>query len=376
MEMLAAWLEPLRAQLPPNFNAQDAAALQKAVTDEALRRFELFLDGVRAYQRHPISRETNSQPVVWEKGTTRLLDYAPENKGPTILVVPSLVNRFEILDIDPDHSFLKFLARQGLKPLVVDWQALGEEERSFSLSDYMTKRLIPILDCATSRQGPCHVLGYCMGGVLTLALALMRADQIKSLTLMATPWDFAVAGVGGVPGVGTPMGNLFLDLAEKWTDYLAQVGFLPPEFLQAVFMGFQPLQVLQKFQRFAQLSQESEEAKRFVLTEDWLNDGVPLALKVAMETLRDWYRDNLTVKGEWRIAGARIDPAHLELPVYVLNAGKDRIVPPPSSRPLATLIRGAKLNEPNLGHIGLMTGDAAPQEAWKPLVEWILSFEK
>ncbi len=373
MEKLAAWLEPIRAQLPADFSAADAVALQKAITDEALRRFEMFLDGVRAYQEHPACRDAGAFPVLWEKGTTRLLDYAPKSAGPAILVVPSLVNRFEILDIDPAHSFLKFLAAQGLRPLVVDWQAPGEEESDFSLSDYMTKRLIPVLDFIASRHGPCPVLGYCMGGLLTLALALMRPAQVKSLTLMATPWDFAVAGVGGVPAAGTPMGTAFLDFAEKGASYLAQIGFLPPEFLQAVFMGFQPIQILQKFQRFSVLSPDTEAARRFVLTEDWLNNGVPLSLKVSMETLRDWYRDNLTAKNEWRVAGVRIDPREINVPTYVLIAEKDRIVPPPSSRPLAEMIRGAKRHEPNMGHIGLMTGDAAPQEVWKPLVSWLFS---
>lgn len=371
--MLNAWLAPVREQLPADFSPEDASHLQKAIMDEALCRFGSFLAGIQAYQQNPFIREEELHPVLWQSGTTRLIDYAPTSKGPILFVIPSLVNRFEILDIDPAHSFLRFLAAQGLRPLVVDWQAPGEEEINFSLADYLTKRLEPALAFAQSVGGPCHVLGYCMGGVLALTLALKQPLQIQTLTLMATPWDFGVAGVAGVPAADTYLGSLFLRYAETWTPTLEKLGYLPPDFLQAVFTGFQPLQVLQKFTRFAGLSSEAEETRRFVLTEDWLNDGVPLAWPVARECLQDWYAGNLTARLAWRIDDVLIDPREIKMPTYVLIAGKDRIVPPPSSEPLAKLIRGAHLHVPSMGHIGLMTGDVAPQDVWKPLVSWLMA---
>ncbi len=376
IETFSAWLAPVKAQLPASFSPLDSAAFRQALVKEALDRLEAFMAGVRAYQTHKASRQENpSVRVLWEKGTTRLLDYAPESKNPALLVVPSLVNRFEILDIDPDRSFLRFLATQGFRPLVVDWQAPGEEEKSFSLSDYMTRRLVPILDLVHAQGGACHILGYCMGGVMALALALMRQSQARTLTLMATPWDFAAAGVGGVPSAQTPLGAFFVNQAEAWGPYLEKIGYLPADFLQTVFTHFQPLQVLEKFLSFSSRASEDEKGRRFVLTEDWLNNGVPLSLPVARECLRDWFKNNLTAKLAWRVAGTLVDPRLLNVPTFLLLAGKDRIVPAASALPLASLIRGATLHEPMTGHIGLMTGDAAPQEAWIPLANWLKAQE-
>lgn len=376
LAMMRTWLEPVLSQLPNDFSPVDAAAFQNAIAHEAYRRFEAFLGGVRAYQNSSAVRETDpSVQVVWEAGTTRLLDYAPNTPGPVLLVVPSLVNRFEILDIDPEHSFLRFLAARGFHPLVVDWQAPGEEEKGFSLSDYMTKRLLPLMDFASGQNGGCHVLGYCMGGMLALALSLFRPAQTKTLTLMATPWDFAAAGVGGVPPASTQIGSFFVQQAEAMEALLDQIGYLPADFLQAVFTSFQPIQVLQKYIHFTARANDKAAARRFVLTEDWLNNGVPLSLAVARECLRDWYKTNLPARLKWSLAGKVINPREIETPTFLLVAGKDRIVPPEAALPLSGLIRGATLHKPEIGHIGLMTGDAAPQEAWAPFVKWLRGHE-
>lgn len=377
LRTLSAWLEPIRTQLPANLTAEDSKALHLAITNEALGRLDAFLAGIRAYQSHPVARhEDPSVRVLWQKGNTKLLDYAPESKGPILFVVPSLVNRFEILDIDPGRSFLRFFAQQGFRPLVVDWQEPNEEERGFSVSDYMTERLAPILDEVHANGGSVHLLGYCMGGLLAMALALLRPAKIKSLTLMATPWDFAVAGVGGVPSAATPLGALFVKQAEAWDSVIQSIGYLPADFLQAVFTAFQPLQILQKFSRFAQPQQNEDFARRFVLTEDWLNNGVPLALPVARECLQDWFKNNLPAKRMWKVAGCLLDPSKITVPTYVLVAHKDRIVPPASSLPLMKVIRDATLHQPDMGHIGLMTGDAAPQKVWNPLIVWLKEREK
>jgi len=339
-----------------------------------MRRFGAFLSGVRQYQNSPASREeTGDVHVVLQEGTTRLLDYAPACQGPVIFVVPSFVNRFEILDIDPQHSFLRFLVAQGFRPLVIDWQEPGEEEKGFTLDDYMTKRLLPLLDVVTQITGgkPCHVLGYCMGGLMTLALALMKPQAVATLTLLATPWDFAAKGAGGVPAADTMMGSFFLQQAKHWETYLDQLGYLPAAFLQSVFTGFQPLQVLEKFARFGTEPLNDAEERRFVLTEDWLNNGVPLALPVAKECLRDWYEGNLTGLLRWSLAGRLVDPREVTVPTYVLVPTRDRIVPPESALPLASLIKGATLHQPEIGHVGVMTGDAAPRLAWAPYAAWL-----
>ncbi|MDD3182057.1 MAG: alpha/beta fold hydrolase [Alphaproteobacteria bacterium] len=230
IKTLNAWLAPVKHQLPSDLSQDDAEKLYQAIMQESLRRVEAFLAGIRFYQNFPAVRNQASDvATVWQCGTTRLLDYAPLSNGPVVFVIPSLVNRFEILDIDPDHSFLQFLVSVGMRPLVIDWQEPGAEEKNFSLSDYMTQRLVPALDYANQIKvgSKCHVLGYCMGGLMALALSLMKPQQITSLTLMATPWDFAPKGIGGVPSASTMLGQSFLEYARKCEAYIDQIGYMP-----------------------------------------------------------------------------------------------------------------------------------------------------
>ncbi len=372
---MSAWLAPVRDKLPEDLTTEESGELMQAILREALSRLEAFIAGVRAYQEvetTPPQRQDAS--VLWQAGRTRLLDYAPDHQADDIvLVVPSLVNRFAILDIDEDHSFLRFLAAKGFHPLVVDWDAPAHEEKDFALSDYMTQRLVPILAAAAEKASgrPVHVMGYCMGGVLAMALALMKPQDVRTLTLMATPWDFSVGGVGGVPAAHTPVGRFFLDHALQMQPYLEKAGIVPPSILQMVLTSFQPLQILQKFTRFATLPPQSEKAKRFALTEDWLNDGVPLTVPVARECLQEWYAKNALASGAWSVAGVRVDPAALTLPCYILIAQQDKIVPPASTLPLATAIKGATVHQPDIGHIGLMAGGSAKALVWEPYVEWL-----
>jgi polyhydroxyalkanoate synthase len=81
-------------------------------------------------------------------------------EGPLVLVVPSLINRFYVLDILPEHSFLRHLAKQGVRPVVVDWGTPGRQERHFDLTDYVAGRLEGAFAAATRIAGaPIGVVG-------------------------------------------------------------------------------------------------------------------------------------------------------------------------------------------------------------------------
>src|SRR5579862_3115203 len=94
-----------------------AAALDR----ELRRRAAAFLAGVDAYRNHPFHRARSRVPVRWRRGAARLLDYGSDSAGAAVLIVPSLINRYWILDLLRERSFVRSLARQGLRPLVLDW---------------------------------------------------------------------------------------------------------------------------------------------------------------------------------------------------------------------------------------------------------------
>ena len=315
--------------------------------------------GIAAYRRHPYQRDLHDPPCLWQEGDTRLLDYGPAD-APPVLFVPSLVNRAYVLDLAPGRSMLRFLAAQGMRPLLLDWGWPGKVERRFTLTDYIAGRL----ERAILSVGAQVILaGYCMGGLLALAAALRRPDAVRALALLATPWDFHAEHKQEAVRLGASLPTL--------EPLLAATGTLPIDALQMMFAAVEPGAIATKYRAFGRLDQSDEAARGFVALEDWLNDGVPLAAPVARETLSLWYGENQPARGEWRIAGEKMDPASLRMPCLVAAPARDRIVPPGSALPLASLIPGAALHRPQAGHIGMTAGPRAEAALWTPMLGWL-----
>lgn len=325
--------------------------LHLAERDPALIR------GIAAYRSHPAHRTLIDPPAIWSEGPARLLDFNPSG-SPTVLFVPSLVNRSTVLDLASGRSMMRWMAAAGVRPLLLDWGWPGAVERRFTLTDVIAGPLERALAAAVlSGQGPAIVAGYCMGGLLTVALAQRQPDRVRAMALLATPWWFA-------PG---PLAS-HLPMLEP---VMAMTGSVPVDALQALFAAVEPGSVTKKFRRFATLDPASPAAHDFVLLEDWLNDGVPLAAPIAREVLGEWYGQNTPGRGVWRVAGQAVRPEQLRVPTWIAAPKRDRIVPPESALPLASLIPGAILVRPAAGHIGMTAGSLAETAVWAPMLAWL-----
>ena len=270
------------------------------------------------------------------------------------------MNRAYVLDLQEDGSFMRFLAGHGVRPLLLDWGWPGPLERTFTLTDYIAGRLA---SAVASVAVPVVLTGYCMGGLLALALAQLRPELVRGLALLATPWDFHAP---------SPAPARRLAAALPWLDpVLTVTGSLPVDALQAMFALLDPPLVSAKYRAFARLPPGSDRARRFVALEDWLNDGVPLAAPVARECIGSWYGANSTAAGAWRVAGMPVDPSLVHTPAFVAVPERDRIVPADSARALAAALPGARVHVPGAGHIGMVAGERAEAELWRPFLGWL-----
>ncbi|NBB83666.1 MAG: alpha/beta fold hydrolase, partial [Alphaproteobacteria bacterium] len=215
--------------------------VDKAVLGAVCARADEFLDGILSYRRHPYRRDLADPPSICQDGESRLLDYGgPEAPGPTVLFLPSLVNRAYILDLSARRSFLRWLAGEGFRPLLVDWGWPGDEARRFTLTDYIMGRAARFLAAAREAAGgPVPVVGYCMGGTLAVALAERRAADIASLIMLATPWDFHQ--LGARPLVATYGQSLLTDAVCR------EVPLVPGAYLSWLFFLADPAQSEAKY---------------------------------------------------------------------------------------------------------------------------------
>ncbi|MBU6419198.1 MAG: alpha/beta fold hydrolase [Proteobacteria bacterium] len=354
LNLSSAWPNLLNGGTEPDLAAMGKLFEEIQLQDRAL------IAGIAAYRQDGYARAMRDPPAIWEEGESRVLDYG--GSGPAVLFVPSLINRAYILDLMENASMLRWLSAQGLRPYLLDWGWPGAVERRFSLTDYIAGRLERAL---AALPGPVILAGYCMGGLLALAAALRVPERVKALALLATPWDFHADDPEAARRVAEVVP--FMEGAMQFS------GTLPIDALNAMFTMVDPYGVGDKYRDFAGQDKASARARRFVAMEDWLADGVPLAVPVAREALTQWYGANATARGEWRVAGLAVDPGLLEIPAFCAIPGKDRLVPAASARALAARLRHVTVVEPRAGHIGMVAGTYAETSLWRPFKEWASS---
>ncbi len=344
---------------------------EEALHREIGRRMDRLAQGVVAYRNHPFERALETPPAAWQEGNTRLLDYghthpAARKRGArAVLVVPSLINRWEVLDLTAEKSLLRGMAAAGLRPYLVDWGTPDEAERKFDAAAYVERLERAVAFVGKRGRRAAAVMGYCMGGTLAVALAARQPRKVAGLALLAAPWDFHADKTG----------HAFLLSAGPMLARMAdRLGELPVDVLQTLFWSLDPWLAVKKFGRFLGLDPQSDSAREFVLLEDWLNEGAPLAGPTARDCLIGWYGDNLTGTGQWVVSGKKIVPRKITRPALVMIPSGDRIVPPLSAAALADPKRGLKnatrVDLP-LGHIGMVVSGRARELCWTPLIDWL-----
>jgi polyhydroxyalkanoate synthase subunit PhaC len=343
-------------------DAHPESAVQTSLEREGRARMARLLHGIDRYRHHPYRRALPDPAVLWSDGTTRVLDYGVGGAGRPLLVVPSLVNRWYVLDLTPETSLLRWLADQGWRPLCVDWGRPGPLERGWGLDDYIGVRLRQILQLI-AQDGPVPIMGYCMGGTMAAALATLAPESVAALVLLAAPWDFHASE----PATAKRMAGHHAAMASA----LAAWGEMPTELLQSFFFALDPMLAARKFAAFTPAMAASVRGQAFVALEDWLNDGVPLAAPVAEQALVGWYGDNQPGTGRWQVDGHTITPQALRMPALAVIPSGDRIVPPANAAALAERLPHCTRMQPLLGHVGMVVGARAQSRVWEPLQRWL-----
>ncbi len=122
-------------------------AFEAALAQEAIARSRRFIAGIKFYQHHPLRRNIPPTPIVWQSGTTCLRDYNPQHPdAPIVLVIPSLINRFDILDLDQRSFFLCARWRNRVSSAGGGFGCAGRGRKRFFTDGLYYNSLMPMLD--------------------------------------------------------------------------------------------------------------------------------------------------------------------------------------------------------------------------------------
>jgi polyhydroxyalkanoate synthase len=295
------------------------------------------LAGLRAYesaQRRP--RSAPKREVARVRGAC-LRDHGGD--GPLAILIPSLINPPRILDLDEQVSLAGAVASLGRRSLLLDW-GKADERREFDVAGHIESLLLPLL---RSIGEPAALIGYCLGG--TMAIAAANVFECERVVTLAAPWHFSRYPESSRAA-----------LQDMWRHSEAasrELGALPMEVLQASFWSLDPQRTVHKFAEFGRLDLGSDEARRFVMLEDWANEGEPLPYPAAKELIEDLFERDLAGSGQWRVGGRALTD-ELSVPLLNLTAERDRIAPA-STAPAGETIGIAS------GHVGMIVGSAGRQ---------------
>lgn len=333
-------------------------------------RLKGFISGLEKWQQHPFRRNITAPKIVWSCGSSKLLDYgtiddATDPDGPPIVIIPSLINRAYILDLDYDNSLLRFLARSGFRPFLLDWGGASDAEYTYDFDDYISERMIPAITAlkTLSNQTPA-LLGYCMGGTLAAGALATGAVECSAFATIGSPWDFSKVSQNAAV-----LRSLTRD-PEVYLEAIGQTfGMIPADFFQYLFAVIDPTQAATKFDRFDRCDQQSVKALNFVAVEDWLSDAIAMPPRAAKNLLLDWNYENQPANGKWKLLGNVVELANVDTPTTVICGQKDRIVPIDAAKGLAN-IPDAHLLTPDLGHVGMIVSSKAKTDVWQPIADF------
>ncbi|MGE5945657.1 MAG: class I poly(R)-hydroxyalkanoic acid synthase [Betaproteobacteria bacterium] len=277
--------------------------------------------------------------VVFENELMQLIQYAPLTpKVGTrpLVVVPPCINKFYIMDLQPENSLIRFMVEQGNTVFLVSWRNPKEAQGHLAWDDYLEHGPIAALHVAQEicKVKQVNVLGFCVGGtIVTSALAVLKArgeDVAASLTLLTTLLDFSDTGEIG----------LFIDeaglMAREST--IGKGGLLPARDLQTTFSFLRANDLVWNYVTGNYLKGQKPQAFDLLY---WNSDSTNLPGPFACWYMRNLYHDNsLRQPGKLSMCGERVDLGSLEMPVYLLATREDHIVPWQSAYQSTRLLSG------------------------------------
>ncbi len=263
--------------------------------------------------------------VVFQNEIMQLIQYQPTTPNVfalPLMIVPPWINKFYILDLVPQKSFIRWVVDQGFTVFVVSWVNPDARLGHKTFQDYMNQGILEPLSVVQrlTDQAKVNVMGYCVGGTLlgtTLAyMAALGDDRFNSASFLAAQVDFTQAGDLMVFIDDTQIKALEAMMAEH--------GYLDGSRMAAVFNMLRPKDLIWPYVVNNYLLGKQPFPFDLLF---WNSDTTRMPPANHSFYLREFYQSNRLAKGEMNIGGVRLDLSKVMLPIYELAAREDHIAP-------------------------------------------------
>jgi polyhydroxyalkanoate synthase subunit PhaC len=268
---------------------------------------------------------TTPGKVVFQNELMQLIQYQATTKNTLklpLLIVPPWINKFYILDLAPEKSFIKWCVDQGITVFVISWVNPDARLASKSFEEYMREGVITAINTVEAITGEkqLHAIGYCVGGTLlaiTLAyFAAKKQNRVKSATLFTAQVDFTYAG------------DLMVFVDEErirqLETHMKEQGYLEASRMANTFNMLRSNDLIWPY--IINNYMRGKKPLPFDILY-WNSDATRMPAANHSFYLRNCYLDNKLTKGEMEIADIRLDLRKVTVPVYNLATREDHIAP-------------------------------------------------
>lgn len=323
---------------PSNFAATNPEFIKRVVESKGaniqdgilnlladLERGHIATNDERAFE---IGKNIATTPgaVVFENELIQLIQYSPNNDRVyqrPLLIVPPCINKFYILDLQPENSFVRFAVGQGHTVFLISWRNVNESQGHLTWDDYVELGVLKAIHTVSeiSAVPQPNVLGFCVGGTLlgsALAVAEARGEKLaKSITLLTTLLDFSDAGEI----------SCLVDQASvsQHENGIGKGGIFPGHCFSSVFSALRPNDLIWNYVVNGYLNGQKPAAFDLLF---WNADSTNLPGPCLAWYLRNMYlENNLCVPDRLVVCDAPVNLNRIKVPAFVLAARDDHIVP-------------------------------------------------
>ena len=306
--------------------------------------------------------------LVYQEDKLTLYRYqrnTPSSYKTPVLIVYALVNTYQMLDLQPDRSYIKNLLDAGLDVYLIDWGFPTKIDKFLTMDDYINGYIDHCVDFIRNENNvkKINLLSICQGGTFSVIYSSLHPEKVKNLVTHVTPIDFS-----GNEGL------LF-----KWSkdmDFKKLVagydGIIPGSFLNDGFEMLKPMMKIQKSTGLLNSMTDKTKLLNFIRMEKWISASPDQAGACFLQFMEDLYQNNKLIYGEL-VVGKKVDLKNLTMPLLNIYATQDHLVPPAATIPLNDYVgsKDKSIYQFEGGHIGVFVGSKSQKELTPAVATWL-----